>query len=171
MRKLAVIFGGQSCENEISVLTGVFVMNLIDRQKYTVFPVYIHTDGQTYTSPSMTNLDTFKQKKYRDFQRVIFDGGYLYALEAKKKRVKRLAKIDVALNCCHGGLGEGGGVSAMMEWNDIPLASPDLTASSVFMDKSMTKTIMRGLGDKSASEIAQWLVAHGIVHTAWDLFL
>lgn len=32
-------------------------------------------------------------------------------------------------------------------------------------------SIMRGLGDKSASEIAQWLVARGIVHTAWDLFL
>ena len=54
-------------------------------------------------------------------------------------------KIDVALNCCHGGLGEGGGVSAMMEWNEIPLASPDLTASGVFMDKSMTKLLMRAL--------------------------
>ena len=146
MRKVAVIFGGKSCENEISVLTGVFVMNLIDREKYTVIPVYIHTDGGTYTSPKMTNLDTFKQKKYRDFQRVIFDNGYLYAFQADKKRIKRLAKIDVALNCCHGGLGEGGGVSAIMEWNGIPLASPDLTASGVFMDKCMTKTVMRGLG-------------------------
>ena len=146
MRKVAVIFGGKSCENEISVLTGVFVMHLIDREKYSVVPVYIHTDGQAYTSPNMMNLDTFKQKKYRDFQRVIFDGGYLYAFQADKKRVKRLAKIDVALNCCHGGLGEGGGVSALMEWNNVPLASPDLTASGVFMDKCMTKTIMRGLG-------------------------
>lgn len=146
MRKVAVIFGGKSCENEISVLTGVFVMNLIDREKYVVLPVYIHTDGGTYTSPKMTNLDTFKQKKYRDFQRVIFDGGYLYAFQADRKRVKRLAKIDVALNCCHGGLGEGGGVSAIMEWNNVPLASPDLTASGVFMDKCVTKTVMRGLG-------------------------
>ncbi len=146
MRRVAVIFGGKSCENEISVLTGVFVMNLIDREKYSVLPVYIHTDGGAYTSPKMTNLDTFKQKNYRDFQRVIFDNGYLYAFQADKKRVKRLAKIDVALNCCHGGLGEGGGVSALMEWNNVPLASPDLTASGVFMDKCMTKTIMRGLG-------------------------
>ena len=146
MRKVAVIFGGKSCENEISVLTGVFVMNLIDREKYSVLPVYIHTDGGAYTSPKMTSLDTFKEKKFRDFQRVIFDNGYLYAFQADKKRVKRLAKIDVALNCCHGGLGEGGGVSALMEWNNVPLASPDLTASGVFMDKCMTKTIMRGLG-------------------------
>ena len=146
MRKVAVIFGGKSCENEISVLTGVFVMNLLDREKYTVIPVYIHIDGGMYTSPKMTDLDTFKQKKYRDFQRVIFEGGNLYSFQADKKRVKQLAKIDVALNCCHGGLGEGGGVSALMEWNGIPLASPDLTASGVFMDKCMTKTVLRGLG-------------------------
>lgn len=146
MRKVAVLFGGKSCENEISVLTGVFVMNLLDREKYSVVPVYIHTDGVSYTSPKMTSLDTFKQKKYREFQRVIFDGGWLYAFQPEKKRVKKLAKIDVALNCCHGGLGEGGGVSALMELNGIPLASPDLTASGVFMDKCTTKTVLRGLG-------------------------
>lgn len=44
MRKVAVLFGGKSCENEISVLTGIFVLNLIDREKFIPIPVYIHTD-------------------------------------------------------------------------------------------------------------------------------
>ena len=39
MRKVAVLFGGKSCEHEISVLTGVFVLNLIDREKYLPVPV------------------------------------------------------------------------------------------------------------------------------------
>ena len=145
MRKVAVFFGGKSCENEISVLTGVFVMNLLDKEKYSVLPVYIHTDGGIYTSPKMLNLDTFKEKRYSSFERIFFDGGIVYALNGAKRRIKRLGKIDVALNCCHGGLGEGGGVSALMEWNDIPLASPDLTASGVFMDKYTTKLVMRAL--------------------------
>ena len=34
MRKVAVVFGGRSSENEISILTGVFVMNVLDKQKY-----------------------------------------------------------------------------------------------------------------------------------------
>lgn len=143
MRKVAVLFGGKSCENEISVLTGVFVLNLIDCTKYTPVPIYIHTDGGLYTSPKMTDVSVFRDKKYTGFERVFFDGGSVYVW--RKNRVKRLAKIDVALNCCHGGLGEGGGVSAMMEWNGIPLASPDLLSSSVFMDKSMTKLFMRSL--------------------------
>lgn len=144
MRKtVAVLFGGKSCENEISVLTGVFVLNLLDKEKYQPFPIYIHTDGGAYTSPKMTGLDVFKEKKYSSFERIIIDGGSVYAMNAAKGRIKRLAKIDVALNCCHGGLGEGGGVSAMMEWNGIPLASPDLTASGVFLDKGLTKILMR----------------------------
>lgn len=146
MRKVAVLFGGKSCENEISVLTGVFVLNLIDREKYTPVPVYIDTDGVTYTSPKMHDLNAFKDKKTARFERVFFEGGDLYAVHIGKKRIKKLHKIDAAINCCHGGLGEGGGVSAIMAWNDIPLASPDLTASGVFMDKCMTKLVMRALG-------------------------
>ena len=144
MRKtVAVIFGGKSCENEISILTGVFVLNLLDKEKYQPFPIYVHTDGGAYTSPKMTGLDVFKEKRYSSFERIIIDGGSVYAMNAAKGRIKRLAKIDVALNCCHGGLGEGGGVSAMMEWNAIPLASPDLTASGMFLDKGLTKILMR----------------------------
>ncbi len=145
MQKVAVFFGGKSCENEISVLTGVFVLNLLDREKYSPLPVYVHTDGSTYTSPRMTDLNTFRNKQTEEWQRVFFDNGKAYALYEKKKRVKLLCKVDVVLNCCHGGLGEGGGVSALAEWNGIPLASPDLISSGVFMDKGMTKLVMRAL--------------------------
>ncbi|MBQ8323040.1 MAG: hypothetical protein IJX91_03655 [Clostridia bacterium] len=144
MRKVAVVFGGKSCENEISVLTGVFVMNLLDRTKYTAVPVYIDTDGGAYTSPKMTDLNVFRKRDTTSFERVFFDGGQMYAF-GKRNKIKRLGEIDVALNCCHGGLGEGGGVSAIMEWNAIPFASPDLTSSGIFMDKCMTKTVMRAL--------------------------
>ena len=146
MRKVAVIFGGKSCEHEISVLTGVFVLNLIDREKYTPVPVYVDVDGRIYTSGKMYDLNVFKRGQKRSFERVFFEGGYLYAFHVEKKKIKKLHKIDVAINCCHGGLGEGGGVSALMSLNGIPLASPDLTASGVFMDKCTTKMIMRALG-------------------------
>ena len=145
MRKVAVFFGGKSCENEISVLTGVFVLHLIDREKYEPLPLYIHTDGGMYTSDKMFDLSVFKEGKFSSFQRVFIEGGVLYAINGSKKKIKRIAKIDVALNCCHGGLGEGGGVSALAQWNNIPLASPDLVASGIFMDKGLTKLAARAL--------------------------
>ena len=146
MRKVAVVFGGRSCENEISVLTGVFVMNVLDKQKYQVIPIYLHTDGGAYTADEMLDLATFKKKRFEKFNRVVLDGGVLYAIHAAKKKIKRIAKLDAAINCCHGGLGEGGGVAAWMECNGVPFASPDLTASGVFMDKCMMKVVLRGLG-------------------------
>ncbi len=146
MRKVAVVFGGRSCENEISVLTGVFVLNVLDRERYQPVPVYIHTDGGLYTSPKMNDLRIFKERKYGCFERIFLDGGTVYALNAKRNRIKALAKLDAAINCCHGGLEEGGGVAALMQANGVPLASPELPASGVFLDKCLTKLVMQGLG-------------------------
>ena len=145
MRKVAVLFGGKSCENEISVLTGVFVLNLIDREKFIPVPVYIHTDGGMYTSPKMTDLNIFKKRDFSSFERIFFDGGTMYAFNGAKTKAKNKGEIDAALNCCHGGLGEGGGVSALMQMNEIPLASPELTASGMFMDKTLTKLVAKAL--------------------------
>ena len=137
MLKVAVLFGGKSCENEISVLTGVFVLNLLDREKYVPVPVYIHTDGGMYTSAKMTDLNVFKKKEFSSFEQIFFDGGTMYAFNGAKTKIKNKGKIDAALNCCHGGLGEGGGISALMQLNGIPFASPELTASGMFMDKTL----------------------------------
>lgn len=145
MRKVAVLFGGRSCENEISILTGVFACNLLSGG-YDVLPVYVGVDGGMYTAPKMRDIDTFRKGDFSGFERIFFDGGTAYAFVSKKRKIKPLGKVDVALNCCHGGWGEGGGVSAMMEANQIPLASPDVTPSALFMDKYLTKVVMKGLG-------------------------
>ena len=145
MRKVAVVFGGRSCENEISVLTGIFALNVLDRESYQLLPVYIHTDGGFYTSPKMFSVDVFRDGGCEKFQRIFFERGTVYALNEKKGKVKPLFQPDVILNCCHGGLGEGGGVSALAGWNQIPLASPDITPSAIFMDKCLTKVVLRGL--------------------------
>ena len=145
MRKVAVFFGGKSCENEISVLTGIFVMNVLKCERYAIIPIYLHTDGFMYTSSRLTSVDIFREKKWSQLRRVVIEGGTVYVFNTQKGRLKALEKVDVALNCCHGGWGEGGGVSALCAWNGIPLASPKLTPSSIFLDKCMTKLVMRGL--------------------------
>ena len=146
MRKVAVVFGGKSSENEISVLTGIFVMKVLEGSEFSPVPVYVHTDGELYSSPKYKELSTFQAGKISPQDRVIFYGKTLYKVQPQKGKMKKWAEIDVALNCCHGGLGEGGGVSALTALNGIPLASPDMLSSAVFMDKDVTKTVMKGLG-------------------------
>ena len=145
MRKVAVLFGGRSCEREISVLTGVFAVNILQAEGQDVLPVYIHTDGKMYTAAGMTDVGFFRAFNRAKTKEIFFYGHTIYALNAKKGKIKPIFTVDAALNCCHGGLGEGGGVSALMAWQDIPLASPDWTGSGVFMDKCLTKLVLKGL--------------------------
>ena len=144
MKNVAIVFGGRSCEREISILTGVFTLNLIDRQKYVPVPVYVHSDGRFYSSPDMFDLDVFKKKPYH-FPEIVFSGGTVCSLGKNRRKIKPLVKIDVALNCCHGGWGEGGGVSALTERLGIPSASPKITESAVFLDKGLTKLFAKAL--------------------------
>jgi len=145
MKKVAVLFGGKSCEREISVLTGVFVANVLSRSGFEPIPVYFHSDLKAYSAPEFARVEAFKDFEPEKYSRVLFEGGSLYKYNEKRGRLKFLAKVDVAINCCHGGWGEGGGVSALMEQNNVPLASPTLAPSGVFLDKSLTKILSKGL--------------------------
>ena len=146
MRKVAVVFGGKSNENEISILSGIFVMKVLEGSDFTPVPVYMHTDGELYSSQKMKELSTFQAGKISAHDKVIFCGKSLYRIQPQKGKLKKLTDVDVMLNCCHGGLGEGGGVSALAALNGVPFASPDMLSSAVFMDKDVTKTVMKGLG-------------------------
>ena len=41
MKKVGVIFGGRSVEHEVSVITGMQIIENIDKTKYEVVPIYI----------------------------------------------------------------------------------------------------------------------------------
>lgn len=141
MKTVAVFFGGKSNEHEISVITGLLAVNLL-REKYRVVPVYLSQSGEWYSSEKMRSVDDLKSVS-SDYPRVVLEGR---TLVLHKKRKKKAAVIDVALNCCHGGAGEDGTLSALLQWNNIPFASPGVAVSSVFMDKWLGKIAARGLG-------------------------
>lgn len=59
MRKnIAVVFGGKSCENEISIITGVMAVNLLDPERYAAFPVYLSQAGDFYTGAALSDASS-----------------------------------------------------------------------------------------------------------------
>ena len=38
-KKLGVVFGGMSTENEVSVVSAESILNNLDRERYEVFPI------------------------------------------------------------------------------------------------------------------------------------
>ena len=61
--KVAVLFGGQSSEHDISCISAVTVIESIDREKYDVITVGITKDGRWIKTD---NVEDIKSGKCRD---------------------------------------------------------------------------------------------------------
>ncbi len=138
MPNVAVFFGGSSCEAEISVITGMYAVNLLRGTRYHVLPVYLPPEG------GMVYGTWRKVSEFAGRAAGIPVTLRCGALVREGRR--RRFPVDVALNCCHGGMGEDGTLAALLAWNGIPSASPGVAGSAVAMDKWLTKLAARGLG-------------------------
>ena len=145
MKNILVFFGGKSCEHDVSVVTGVLTLNLIDKTKYNLYPVYIHNDGEWYTGESLFDVSFYKNFNKKVLKKVtlLSNGNALYR---KGKFLKKICEVDCAVNCMHGLNGEDGSLSGLIKLHNIPFASPDLFQSSLAIDKHFTKIVLKGLG-------------------------
>ena len=46
--KVGVIFGGQSTEHDVSIVSGSSVIKNLNKNKYDIYPIYISKDGKWY---------------------------------------------------------------------------------------------------------------------------
>ncbi|MDY3095639.1 MAG: hypothetical protein SOW53_04490, partial [Eubacteriales bacterium] len=138
---IAVFFGGRSCEHDISIITGVQVLNALG-DGYRVLPVYMK-DGGFYTSDLMTDVGFFENPNLKKATRIWLIDGSFYT--RKGMLLLKKETPDVALICCHGGEGENGVLQGFLEYNGVPYTSAGLIASSVCMDKSIAKQLLDGL--------------------------
>lgn len=141
MPTVAVFFGGASNESEISVITGMLAVNLLRGTQYRVIPVYLPPAGGMATG-KFKGVEDFSSSAHTKFIPVALEGRSIVRAE---KRRKELARADVTLNCCHGGMGEDGTLAALLRWNGIPSASPAAAPCGAFMDKAVAKLFAAGL--------------------------
>ncbi len=141
IKSVAVFFGGNSYEREVSVVTGVFACNLL-KERYDVVPVYVAENNSLYTSEDMLNLKTFKFIRIEKFKKLALLQGGLYYFG---KKIKKFKDISCIVNCCHGGFGEDGGLYALARFCKIPITSPNSEISSLFMNKHLAKLAVSSL--------------------------
>ena len=60
--KIGVIFGGESVEHEISIISALQAIAVMDENKYEVIPIYIAKDKEWYTHPLLTQIDSYRNK-------------------------------------------------------------------------------------------------------------
>lgn len=142
---LAVIFGGVSCEHDISIISAIQAIKNIDTNFYNIIPIYITKSGVMLTGKKLIELSTFSNMNYKKFKPVTFVSGsnnlYLKSLFGyTKKQI-----INVALVIMHGENGEDGKIMSMLSLCGIPYSACDQMQSAICMDKCVFKDYLKGL--------------------------
>lgn len=156
-RNVCVLFGGISPEHEVSLRSAEAVLNNLNPENYVVYPVGITKEGEWiyYAGNDYSLLPTGRWKQYPGNQRAIISplrGQGLLCFDGD--RVNSVS-IDVVFPVLHGENGEDGSIQGLMQLAGIPCVGPDMTASAVAMDKTLTKLTI----DNAQIPQASWVLA------------
>ena len=150
-KNLLVVMGGNSPEHEISLITAVQAMRHIDKREYDLYPLLLLGE-KFYYSTAFQSISTFAGKprgrraKKRRGREAVLSGTELFVKSKFCGGFRRLAAIDCALICTHGGSGEDGGLQGLLGIHGIPYTSPNVAASAVCMDKILSKRAFQAMG-------------------------
>ena len=146
MIKVGVIFGGESVEHEISIITAVQAMNYMDTSKYEVVPIYIGKDRNWYTGEALRDMATYKDLNNVSFMAkevTLTKRDDKYILQKKNGLFKGVVNtIDVAFPIVHGKGVEDGSLAGYLETLNIPYVGSSMLGSAIGQDKVVQKQVM-----------------------------
>lgn len=145
--KVGVIFGGNSVEHEVSIITAVQAMEYMDKEKYEVVPIYISKNRNWYTGECLKNMETYKNLDRIDEKALLVSlvkKDDSFALVKAKGLFKSVVEtIDVAFPIVHGKGVEDGTLAGYLETLGIPYVGCDVLASSLGQDKVVQKQVLQ----------------------------
>lgn len=158
MKKLnvCVLFGGISPEHEVSLRSAEFVLNSLNPEKYNIFPVGITKKGDwiLYRGTDYSALHTGAWQDCPDNRRAAISPIRGQGLLSFEGDCVVREWIDVVFPVLHGENGEDGAMQGLLQLAGIPHVGPGVAASSVAMDKTLTKLV----ADSESVAQADWLL-------------
>ena len=147
MIKVGVIFGGDSVEHEVSIISALQAMENIDEEKYEVIPIYISKDRHFYTGIALKDMDTFKyfdsMKKYVKEITMCRKGDEVVLQKVKGFFGRNVNTIDVAFPIVHGKGVEDGSLAGYLETLGLPVVGPSVLGASLGQDKVVLKEVLK----------------------------
>lgn len=153
LKKVAVFFGGRSPEHDVSVVTGLQILQAIDSARYEAFPVYVSPSGEWLVGDVLRRRSSYLltpalRAEAREVRLDMKPGRRARLIPVKTGLLGRAeaTEFDVAVPAFHGLYGEDGGMQGLFEVAGVPYAGMRQMASSILMDKAATKKIMIAAG-------------------------
>ena len=145
---VAVIFGGQSSEHEVSRVSVTMVLNNIDREKYNVYMTGITKDGKWYLYEGEVGriADGGWETSGQTTQAFIAPDAALHGMVVMRESGAEIIPLDAVFPVMHGRNGEDGTIQGLCELAHIPCVGCGLTSSAVCLDKALTNTVLEYAG-------------------------
>lgn len=138
-----MLFGGQSGEHDISVMSGQAIMAGLGN-RYDVVPIGITRSGQFLPGA--------------DPRRALDEGGVEASDDVRSLMPldtgKVVGQLDVVIPALHGPMGEDGTVQGLLELAGIPYVGSGVLGSAVSMDKGVMKQVL----ERSDLPTVPWLL-------------
>ncbi|HIS56681.1 MAG TPA: D-alanine--D-alanine ligase [Candidatus Fimimorpha excrementavium] len=151
-KTMAVLFGGQSSEHEISCMSVVNIVKCINQERYHLVLIGITKEGHWVKAESLEQIQdgSWRESKVQAW----------ISPDATKKVICLLDEngysempVDVVFPVLHGLYGEDGTIQGLLELAQIPYVGCGVLASAVSMDKLYTKIIVDTLGIRQAKYV------------------
>jgi D-alanine-D-alanine ligase len=131
-RRIAVILGGRSSENAISVASARSVIDALERGGNEVVTVEIDRSGAWQLGAGRRTLEPGSEPGSRVPERL-----------PPREVATTLSDVDIVFPVLHGPFGEDGTVQGLLELAGVPYVGAGVLASALCMDKDVFKSVLR----------------------------
>lgn len=171
--KVALLYGGNNSEHEVSLASAASVLKHLDPGTYQVFPIAIDKHGVAHLHDEAdlrvldTSLPVVTEKSKK--------------LPSLMTDAKFCLQVDVVLPIMHGTFYEDGCFQGLLRLANVAFVGCDVLASSVGMDKDIARIVACNDGIKCAKYTSiykntsdnDWekIVDQAITQFGWPLFI
>lgn len=143
--KVGVIFGGETVEHEVSIISALQAINNIDKEKYEVIPIYISKNRIWYTGDKLLEIDSYIDleniKKVSEEVTLCKKNKEFYLINTKGLIRRDIKQIDVAFPIVHGNNVEDGTLQGYLDTIGIPYVGSKVIGASLGQDKVIMKQV------------------------------
>ena len=149
--RIAVVYGGRSCEHPISVLSAGSVLAALDPSRYEVLTLGITREGgwvRTDANPDELRMADRALPEVRPAgtEVAVRPGSGAVAVFDQASAIAALDSVDLVFPVLHGAYGEDGTIQGLLEMAGVDYVGSGVLASAAAMDKAFTKTMLSAAG-------------------------
>jgi len=140
--RVAIVFGGQSAEHEISILSARSVLAALDRSRFEPVLIGVDKAGRWLLQDSARLLASARDPRLVRIE----NGAPAQVPSPLTPAAAGAGRIDVIFPVLHGTLGEDGAMQGLFEVAGIPYVGAGVLGSAIGMDKDVMKRLLRDAG-------------------------